>query len=86
MEQACGINCGNANRHLGILRPLKHKVDRRTLETIYKSFVRPLLEYADILWDSPVEVTRSLDVLEGIQLSAARLVTGATERCNRAKL
>jgi hypothetical protein len=35
---------------LGILRPLKYKLDRQSLETLYKSFIRPIIEYADILY------------------------------------
>jgi hypothetical protein len=40
-------------------------------------FIRPLLEYGDILWDSPMEV---LDPLESIQRNAARIITGATAK------
>ena len=70
-----------ATKRLGIMRPLKHRVDRKTLETIYKSFIRPIMEYADILWDNPND--RSLDRLETIQQNAARIVTGGTKRCSR---
>jgi hypothetical protein len=66
---------------IGILRPLKMKLDRRSLETLYKSFIRPVLEYADILWHIPADNRHVLDILEKVQLEAARLVTGATRRC-----
>jgi hypothetical protein len=67
-----------ANRRLGILRSLKYKLDRLSLERIYMGFIRPLLEYGDIIWDkAPREI---LDPLEAIQLNAARIVTGATAR------
>jgi hypothetical protein len=69
-----------ANRRLGILRSLKYKLDRLSLEKIYMSFIRPILEYGDIIWDkSPNE---TLNVLETIQLNAARTVVGATARCS----
>jgi hypothetical protein len=71
---------------IGILRPLKTKLDRRTLETLYKSFIRPVLEYADILWHIPADHRHVLDILERVQLEAARVVTGATRRCSTAKL
>ena len=29
------------------------RLSRRSLLTIYKSFVRPLLDYADIIYDKP---------------------------------
>ena len=75
-----------ANRCLGILRPLKFILDRASLETLYKSFVRPILEYADIVWDSPDAHRHNLDVLDRVQLEAARLVTGATARCSTENL
>ena len=37
---------GNAMRHL------KFILDRKSLQTIYFPFVRPLLEYAGIVWDN----------------------------------
>jgi hypothetical protein len=49
------------------------------LERIYLGFIRPLLEYGDIIWDSPLEV---LHPLESIQRNAARIVVGATARCS----
>jgi hypothetical protein len=66
---------------LGILRPLKFKLDRTTLETLYKSFIRPVLEYADVIWHIPADNRHVLDILEKVQLEAARVVTGATRRC-----
>ena len=69
-----------ANRRLGILRSLKYKLNRLSLEKIYMSFIRPILEYGDIIWDkSPNDL---LNPLESIQLNAARVVIGATARCS----
>jgi hypothetical protein len=68
-----------ANRRLGILRSLKYKLDRLSLEKIYIGFIRPLLEYGDIVWDTPLEV---VDILEKIQLNAARIVVGATAKAS----
>ena len=31
------------------MRRLKYDLERKSLETIYKSFIRPLLEYADVI-------------------------------------
>ena len=69
--------CDKANRRLGIMRSLKYKLDRLSLERIYMGFIRPLLEYGDIIWDSPGDL---LHPLETIQLNAARIVIGATAR------
>ena len=35
-----------------IMRKLKFEMDRTTLETIYLSLIRSILEYADIVWDN----------------------------------
>jgi hypothetical protein len=71
--------CDKANRKLGLLRPLKYKLNRLSLEQIYKGFIRPMLEYGDIIWQSP---SLLLDSFERVQLNAARIVTGATARCS----
>jgi hypothetical protein len=75
-----------ANRVLNYLLPLKMKLDRKSLQTAYFSFIRPILEYGDVIWDTSKENDHTLDMLESINLNAARLVTGATARCNTAKL
>ena len=37
---------------LNIMRKLKFILDRQSLEIIYTSFIRPVLEYADVVWDN----------------------------------
>jgi hypothetical protein len=69
-----------ANRRLGIMRSLKYKLDRLSLERIYLGFIRPLLEYGDIIWDSSGELLSSL---ERVQMNAARIVVGASARSSR---
>ena len=59
-------------------------LDRKSLETIYFSFVRPLLEYSDSVWGNCTEGER--DKLEAIQLEAAKIGTGATRLCSVHKL
>ena len=56
---------------------------RFSLEKIYMSFIRPILEYADVIWDSQNQSL--INKLENVQLDAARIVTGATKltRLNR---
>ena len=55
---------------------LKFILDRKSLETIYLSFIRPVLEYGDVIWDNcTLYQKRELDK---IQNEAARIVVGAT--------
>ena len=62
---------------INIMRKLKFKLDRRSLQTIYFSFIRPLLEYADVVWDNCTQY--EVNDLEKIQNEAARIVSGATK-------
>ena len=78
---------GNWNKHIdmitkkafsrvNILRKFKFILDRKTLETIYITFIRPLLEYADVVWDTKTQIL--INKLENVQVEAARIVTGGT--------
>ena len=62
---------------VNLMRKLKFLLDRRSLEIIYVSFIRPLLEYADVVWDNCT--LYEVNALEKIQLEAARIVTGTTK-------
>ena len=59
------------------MRKLKFQLDRKSLETIYFSFIRPLLEYANVVWNNCTQYESN--ELEKIQNEAARIVTGATK-------
>ncbi len=63
---------------INIMRKLKFRLNRKTLEILYRSFIRPLLEYADVVWDNCTHYEQQ--DLERLQLEAARIVTGATKR------
>ena len=70
-----------ASSRLNMMRRVKYLLDRYTLERVYLSFIRPLLEYADSVWDNiPAYVN---DTLENIQLEAARIATGGTKLTSR---
>ena len=62
---------------INVMRKLKFKLDRKSLETIYFSFIRPLLEYANVVWNNCTQYESN--ELEKIQNEAARIVTGATK-------
>ena len=61
---------------INIMRKLKLKLDRKPLETIYTAFIRPPIEYGDIIWDNCSQYQK--DELDKIQNEAARITTGAT--------
>ena len=62
---------------LNFLRALKFRVSRKSLEKIYISYIRPLLEYSDSVWDNCS--TGSKKQLEAIHTEAARIIVGATK-------
>jgi len=65
----------NVSKLNGVMCRLKNRLDRSTLNIIYKTFVRPKLEYACVIWSDCT--VREQDLLERLQLSFARIVTGA---------
>lgn len=67
-----------------MLKPMKFKLARKTLEVLYKSVVRSCLEYADVVWNGSCNADR--DLLENLQFEAARLVTGALKGTYRVNL
>ena len=52
-------------------------MDRKSLQTIYFSFIRPLLEYADVVWDNCAQ--QQINELEKVQIEAGRIVSGTTK-------
>ena len=61
---------------VNILRKFKFILDKKTLEKIYLTFIRPILEYADVVWDN--KTLFLISKLENVQIEAARIVTGET--------
>ena len=62
---------------INIMRKLKFELNRQSLETIYLTFIRPVLEYANVVWDNCAHYEK--EELEKIQNEAARIVTGTTK-------
>ena len=61
---------------IGIMRRLSMTLSRKSLLTIYNTFVGPLLDYADIICDRPC--TESFrGKLQAVQFSACLAITGA---------
>ena len=59
------------------MRRLKYELDRKSLEIIYTTFKRPILEYADVIWDNCSDYEKQ--ELKKIQKEAARIPSGATK-------
>ena len=70
------------NKVIGIIKRLSLILSRKSLLTIYKSFVRPNLDYADIIYDKPFNESfkRKLEI---VQYKAAPVITGAIKGTSR---
>ena len=64
------------NKAIGLLRKLQNLLPRTALITIYKAFVRPHLDYSDILYDQAFNLSFQ-HKLESIQYRACLAITGA---------
>ena len=69
---------------LKILRMLKYQVDRNVLINIYLSFIRPILEYGNVIWDNCTQ--NEANLLESVQVEAGRIITGLRVNSSRSKL
>ena len=64
-----------ATKGIGLIKRLYHYLPRKTLLTIYRSYVRPHLDYCDVIYDQPHNATFSKKI-ETIQYNAALAITG----------
>ena len=47
------VKLPKANKGIGIIKRLSHILSRKALITAYKSFIRPHLDYCDVIYDQP---------------------------------
>ena len=73
------------NRIIGIMKRLSSVISRKNLLTIYKSFVRPHLDYADIIYDNPINDSFR-EKIERVQYTASLVITGAIKGTSRERL
>ena len=89
-SNACNWNehinkiAASAWSRLNLLRALKFRLKRHSLEKMYFSYIRPLLEYSDSVWDNVF--AESKKQLDAVHIEAARIITGATKPCSLEKL
>ena len=74
-----------ANKGIGIIRKLAYLLPRESLITIYKSFVRPHIDYGDIIYDQPNN-DHFCNSIERVQYNAALAITGAIKGTSQQKI
>ena len=80
-----GRKISKANKGLGVIKRLYKFLPRASLVNIYKCFVRPHLDYGDIIYDNSSNATFS-QMIESIQYNASLSITGAIHGTSREKL
>ena len=73
------------SKTIGLLRKLQKILTRAPLLTIYKSFIRPHLDYGDIIYDKAYNSSFHQN-LEKIQYNSALAITGAIRGTSKEKL
>ena len=66
------------------MRCLKYTLPRKALERLFINRIRPIIEYADVIYDSCTKYLA--DRLEGVQMEAARICTGGMRQTSSEKL
>ena len=84
-----------ARKGIGLIRHLSSYVGTETLDRMYKMFVRPHLDYSDVIYHIPpiqesgtfnFNLNYLMKSIESTQYNAARAVTGAWKGTNKDKL
>ena len=70
------------NKIIGIMKRLYLILSRKSLVTIYKSFIRPNLDYADIIFGKPFNESFKRKI-QKVQYKAAFAITGAIKGISR---
>ena len=73
------------NKTIGLLMKLSNLLPRQTLVTIYKVFIRPHLDYGDVLYDQASNNSFHAK-MESIQYNAYIAITGAIRGTPREKI
>ena len=74
-----------ANKGIGVIKKLNNTLPRKALLTLYKSFVRPHLDYGDIIYDQPNNES-FCNKLETFQYNATLAITGSIQGTSKVKL
>ena len=73
------------NKGIPVRKRLRHTLPRKSLLTIYKVFLRPLIDYGDIIYDQPHN-SSFCEKLESVQYKAVLPITGAIQGTSREKI
>ena len=72
------------NKGISVIKKLRYSLPRKSLLTIYKAFLRPLIDYGDIIYYQP-QIESFWDKIESVQYKALA-ITGAIQGTSHGKL
>ena len=72
------------NKGIAVIKKLRYNLPRKSLITIYKTFLKPLTDYGDIIYDQPQNES-FCEKLESVQYKFALAITGAIQESSREK-
>ena len=72
-------------KEIAVLKKLRHALSRKSLLTICKKFLRPLIDCEGIIYDQPHN-TSFCETLESAQYKAALAITGAIQGTSHEKI
>ena len=70
---------------INLMRKLNLLLPRSSLLTVYKCFIRPHLDYGDVIYDQP-NLSSLTNKIESVQYNAALAITGAIRGTSKEKL
>ena len=74
-----------ANNVIALLRKLRYSIPRKSMLSICKAFLRPHLDYCDVIYDKPRN-EKFIGTLESIQYNATLAITGTIKGTSKEKL
>jgi len=71
-------------KRLNLMQPFKFKLNRKSLEIMYKTFVLSTMTYACVVWGGAFDC--DIQLLERVHLDGLRIICGATARSNTSNI
>ena len=70
---------------ISVIEKLLHSLPQKSLVTIYKVLLRPIIDYEDVIYDQPQNES-FCEKLESVQYKAALAITAAIQDTSRDKI
>ena len=73
------------NKDILLIKKLTYNLPRKSLVTIFKAFLKPLIDYSDIIYDQPQNES-FCEKIESVQCKATLAITSAIQGASRDKI